>query len=188
MSDIPNLSSFDPVFFDSDTYGIPPEEEAEELLLAAAATNNLYTYKQIQTESTDYPPDSDEHPDREFEDDLEALAVLSCEQKEGWDRKGVVIRGSALQDGDLNFFIGGDNRRRKVRRERNQLKYSIGIGTAQRSSSLPPGMSVRGMALIQVKLPCSKLIESQIHRRRCRRTGLAWILLYSQSTRQLYYR
>lgn len=147
MSDIPNLYSFDPVFFDSEADGIPPEEEAEELLLAAAAADtNLCAYKQIQVQSTDYPPDSDEHSDRAFEDDIEALALLSCEKKEGWDRKGVVIRGSALQNGDLDFFIGGDNRRRKVRRERNQLKYSIVRGTVQRSSSLPPGMSVRGIA------------------------------------------
>lgn len=145
MSDIPNLSSFDPAFFDSDTDGIPPEEEAEELLLAATAPTNC-VYKQIQVQSTDFPPDSNEHSDRVFEDDLEALALLSCEKREGWDSQGVVIRGSALQNGDLDFFIGGDNRRRKVWRERNQLKHSIIRGTAQRSSSLPPGMSVRGMA------------------------------------------
>ena len=78
--------------------------------------------------------------EEEFEDDLEAVEELKKEQKEKWDREGVVVRGNSLGKRDLEFVIGQDNNRRKVRRERNQRAYlRQREREVSRSSSLPPG-------------------------------------------------
>ncbi|KAF8423054.1 hypothetical protein EV426DRAFT_642957 [Tirmania nivea] len=108
------------VLLDSDP-DIPNEEE---LLLLTVADDHG---------DPEYPGESD------FEDDLEAAEELKKEQKEKWDREGVVIRGNSLGKRDLGLLIGLDNNRRKVRRERNQREYLKQRGReVNRSSSLPP--------------------------------------------------
>jgi len=121
--------------------------DEEELLLLAAADDHC---------DPGYPEESDfednvlllladeeeaKLAEEEFEDDLEAVEELKKEQKEKWDREGVVIRGNSLGKRDLGLVIGQDNNRRKVRRERNQREYlRQRRREVSRSSSLPPGV------------------------------------------------
>jgi len=142
MSDTPNdtLDDYlDPALLDPDLDILD-----EELLLLAAADNHR---------APEYPEDPDVllllaaeeeanlvEEEEGFEDDLEAVEELKKEQKEKWDRDGVVIRGDSLGKRDLGLVIGQDNNRRKVRRERNQRDYlRQSRGEFSRSSSLPPG-------------------------------------------------
>ncbi|RPB29003.1 hypothetical protein L211DRAFT_845028 [Terfezia boudieri ATCC MYA-4762] len=122
--------------------------DEEELLLLAATDDNG---------DPEYPAESDFEDDillllaaeeeeaklveeeEGFEDELEAIEELKKEQKEKWDREGVVIRGNSLGKRDLGLVIGQDNIRRKVRRERNQRRYlRQRRREVSRSSSLPP--------------------------------------------------
>ncbi|KAF8461704.1 hypothetical protein BDZ91DRAFT_370048 [Kalaharituber pfeilii] len=145
--DIPNLSSFDPAIPYSDIY--PPEIFEEE-----DPAHLLEEAEYCEKEGIVGTDEDKQHYD-DFDDELEALELVKQEQKEKWDKEGIVIRGSTLSKQSLGVQIAADNRRRKVRRERNKPRLTPRASEV-RSSSLPPG-------------------TQQIHRHRRRSSGCSLI-------------
>ena len=159
MSGISNLSSFGPsvlelssdIYIPGEEQKVEEEEEIEEEVVVVEEEEEeeegegfedpaLLFDLSREEEAAAYPPEDCVYDEHEFSDELEAVQSLRQEQKEKWDREGVVIRGNTLAKRDLGFVIAADNRKRKAWRDRTRGRFRIKGGGEVRSSSIPPGV------------------------------------------------